>query len=141
MLLLLLPASAFASDEVLSFRFNVQGQVEAVVTGLTDTCKTGAESRYTAVTSITIKGNAIQINSKNANAFCTNRASPPISYSVSANLGHLDEITYQVTGTLGNPDITPPLRSLSATLDVPDLFASIGAPALSEWCSACSFLR
>ena len=126
-----IPASAFAFDETLTFRLNAQGEVEAVVTGLTRGfgCNgQGANVEFDPPSSITMAGNGIVVVSAYKGGLCSIPKEPPWTYQQVANLGHLEGSTYQVVWNEG----APPIRFLAATLNMSDPY-SVAAPALSPW--------
>jgi hypothetical protein len=133
LLLACISTSAFAFNEALTFRLNAQGQVEAVVTGLTGGfgCEGQVGSVFDPPTSVTVTGNSILIVSQAIiYGGCTIPRSPPLTYSQVANLGNLTGIAYQVTWNEGAQ--TPPFLSLSALLNVSDFYPG-ATPALSWW--------
>jgi hypothetical protein len=130
LLLACISTSAFAFNETLTFRLNAQGQVEAVITGLTrgGGCDgLGQNHPFDPASSITIVVNNILIASPVVGVTCSIPFNP-LQYQQVANLGQLTGATYQVTWNEG----TPPIHSLSATLNMSDLYPG-ATPALSWW--------
>jgi hypothetical protein len=134
LLLACVSSSAFAFSETLTFRLNAQGQVEAVITGLTGGlgCEGSVGSIFDPPTSVTVTGNSILIVSVPIAHICTIPRNP-FTYSQVANLGNLTGIAYQVTWNEGPQ--TPPFLTLSALLNVSDFFPG-ATPALSPWMAA-----
>lgn len=130
LLAICLPLSALAFDEVLTFRFNAHGEVEAIVEGTTTGCEPPSGLPFYSPKSITVTSSAILIMSPlSGGCFIPVTAR---AYQAVANLGHLTGETYQVTWQIGLvPGI--PARSLSATLNMSDLLATVAAPAMSAW--------
>ena len=95
--LVLLPLPAIAANEVLYFRLNPAGEVEAVVAGvLDDLC--GAY-RFLPPSSITVSGTTIAIVSPHVIPPPCSLPVPPFGYEVIANLGVLTAPVYSVSWT------------------------------------------
>ncbi|HEX4332265.1 MAG TPA: hypothetical protein VH040_09010, partial [Usitatibacter sp.] len=113
------PALALAYQESLSFRLNSGGDVEAVISGITDYCGL----QFVGPSAITRTGNDIEISSPDTEYPCF--VAPPFSaYQVVANLGPLDSAsTYHVTWSEGpamlagqvSPGMLPPASTINYT--------------------------
>ena len=119
--------SASAFDESLSFRRTSSGSIEAVVSGLTDTC--GFVFLSPAVA--TIQGSTISIISPDGSGLCSIPIYPPRAYSVATDLGILPGESYQVVWSEAVDNGTT--LQLSATLTPAAITggAAMPAPALS----------
>ncbi|MFT3792605.1 MAG: hypothetical protein QM741_16410 [Rudaea sp.] len=126
-----LPTAVFAFDETLTFRLNAQGEIEAIVTGLTRGfgCNgQGASVEFDPPSSIAVSGNEILIVSVYKGGLCSIPRDPQV-YQQVANLGYLEGSTYHIVWNEGSP---LPIRFLEATLNTSDPY-SVTAPALSPW--------
>jgi len=120
----LLSTSTSANNEVLSFRLNISGEVEAVLTGVGGVC-----GSYTigSPTSITITGTSISIVSPPPFPLLCPGSPPPPPYSVVANLGILTGATYTVTWSAPTPAWSAILTLASL---VPNPIPTLGIHAL-----------
>ena len=123
--------SACATNEALSFRVNGQGEVEAVVVGLTGFCG----QRFGGPTRVEIGTATINLNTVpgGSGGGCPEPLPPPVPYEFAVVVGFLHPRTYTVEWTTSSScDVCPRIPFLSGTLVVPDLpVASI--PTLSMW--------
>jgi hypothetical protein len=113
---------AWASNEILFFRLNNSGQVEAVVSG--DFVLGCSGSPLPPPTSVTISGNSIVIVSPPPTPFgipCLFPPPPATLYQVVANLGVLTGPSYNVTW-----------GALSAVL-VPASLTAVGIPTMNAY--------
>lgn len=99
LMLMTISHSAFAFDESLSFRASANGNIEAVVSGLSD--GPGCQSEFLAPTSVEVNGSVITITSPPDPDLCALPFEPK-PYRVVANLGHLAGQSYQVTWSQGS---------------------------------------
>jgi hypothetical protein len=112
----LLSTSARANNEVLSFRLNFSGEVEAVLTGVGGVCGTFTIG---PPTSVTITGTSISIVSPPPTPLlCPTPigSPPPPPYSVVANLGILTGATYTVTWSPAATAILTPASLVPAPI-------------------------
>jgi hypothetical protein len=136
LLLACISSSAFASSETLTFRLNALGEVEAVITGLTHGLGCdglGEDKSFDPSSVITITTDTVLIVSPAIPYGCFIPIQPPLTYQQIANLGHLSGAIYQIIWNEGVN--SPPLRSISASLNMFALLTapSMPAPTLSWW--------
>lgn len=124
-LLPLAPISARADNEVLTFRQNASGQVEAVVSGLiTNQCG----FRFLPATSIAIGASTIAIASPDVAPLpCSTPIVPPQPYEVVAGLGGLVAPSYAVTWTQGTVVLAAQLTPAALS---PPAIPTLGLPGL-----------
>ena len=121
-----LSTSTSANNEVLSFRLNSSGQVEAVLTGVGGVCGTFTIG---PPTSVTITGTSISIVSPPPFPLLCPipiGSPPPPPYSVVANLGILTGATYTVTW--GDP--APAWSAILTLANLPAPIPTLGIHAL-----------